>query len=113
MSHPDNHLHLAAQILGVEVQASPNEIKYAYYRLMCQHHPDKNQGDPRAGQLTALINEARNILLGSNQTPTLLKNQELVAEILEHPLNEDETVLSYNEWLKSQFFNVQEASIWP
>jgi hypothetical protein len=40
-----------------------------------------------------------------------------VSEVLEHPpINEDndeETILSYNEWLKAQFFNVQEGSIWP
>ncbi len=112
-----NHLNLAAQILGVPAHASSSEIKYAYYRLMCRHHPDKPQGDPQAGQRTALINEARNMLLGRTLIPTLLKDRELVSEVLEHPpINEDndeETILSYNEWLKAQFFNVQEGSIWP
>ena len=112
-----SHLNLAAQVLGVAVHASSSEIKYAYYRLMCRHHPDKHQGDPQAGQRTALINEARNMLLGRTLNPTLLKDRELVSEVLEHPpINEDndeETILSYNEWLKTQFFNVQEGSIWP
>jgi len=111
-----NHLNLAAQILGVSVYASPSEIKYAFYRLMCLHHPDKHQDDPQAGQRTALINEARNMLLGHIVSPTLLRDRALVAEILERPPGsdiEDETILSYNEWLKAQFFNIQEASIWP
>ena len=111
-----SHLNLAAQVLGVAVHAAPSEIKYAYYRLMCLHHPDKHQGDPQAGQRSALINEARNMLLGRTLNPTLLKDRELVSEVLEHPPSsdsEDETILSYNEWLKAQFFNVQEGSIWP
>ena len=113
---PSNHLNLAAQVLGVSVHASPSEIKYAYYRMMCLHHPDKHQSDPQAGQRTALINEARDMLLGHTLHPTLLRNRELVSEVLERPPSsgsEDETILSYNEWLKAQFFNVQEASIWP
>jgi hypothetical protein len=84
---------------------------------MCQHHPDKHQGDQQAGQRTALINEARNMLLGRTLSPTLLKDRELVSEILEHPpgsdSDDDETILSYSEWLKAQFYNVQEGSIWP
>ncbi|MFP4284474.1 MAG: J domain-containing protein [Desulfovermiculus sp.] len=112
-----NHLNLAAQILGVSVHASPSEIKYAFYRLMCQHHPDKHQGDPQAGQRSALINEARNMLLGRTLNPTLLRDKTLVSEVLEHPpvseSEDDEKILSYNEWLKAQFFNVQEGSIWP
>ncbi len=111
-----NYLNLAAQVLGVSVHASPSEIKYAYYRMMCLHHPDKHQSDPQAGQRTALINEARDMLLGHTLHPTLLRNRELVSEVLERPPSsgsEDETILSYNEWLKAQFFNVQEASIWP
>jgi hypothetical protein len=110
------HLNLAAQILGVAVYASFSEIKYAYYRMMCLHHPDKHQGDHRAGERTALINEARNMLLGRTINPTLLRDRELVSEVLEHPPisdTEDETILSYNEWLKAQFYNVQEGSIWP
>lgn len=31
----------AYQVLGVEADASPKEIKLAYRRLMSQHHPDK------------------------------------------------------------------------
>ncbi|MGM0424238.1 MAG: J domain-containing protein [Thermodesulfobacteriota bacterium] len=108
-----SHLNLAAQVLGVEVHASSSEIKYAYYRLMCAHHPDKNQGDPLAGQRTALINEARNMLLGRTLTPTLLKDKQLLADILQHPVSDAEDVLSYNDWLKAQFFNAQEGSIWP
>ncbi|MDZ7761549.1 MAG: J domain-containing protein [Desulfovermiculus sp.] len=100
-------------MLGVPVHASPGEIKYAYYRLMGQHHPDKHQGDPQAGQRSALINEARNMLLCRTLNPTLIRDRDLVAEVLEHPPSEDETILSYNEWLKSQFFNVREGSIWP
>ena len=33
------------QILGLEKDATPNQIKKAYHRLALLHHPDKNNGD--------------------------------------------------------------------
>jgi hypothetical protein len=102
----------ASEILGVSSDADITEIQYAYYRLMSVHHPDKHKGDPQATRRSALINEARDILLGREIKATLLHDSELVADIVCHPVS-DMNVLSYEEWLKSQFLNMEQHSIWP
>jgi DnaJ-class molecular chaperone len=49
-------------ILGVPSDASEEELKKAYRRLALQHHPDKNLGDPRAGERFKEISEAYAVL---------------------------------------------------
>ncbi len=48
--------------LGVSQEASEEELKKAYRRLALQHHPDKNRGDPRAGERFKEISEAYAVL---------------------------------------------------
>jgi DnaJ-class molecular chaperone len=49
-------------VLGVPKGASEAEVKKAFRRAAKQHHPDQNQGDPRAAERFAEINTAYEIL---------------------------------------------------
>ena len=53
----------AAEILGVDENANPAEIRAAHRKLMGKMHPDKDGTD----YLAALINEARDFLIARHQ----------------------------------------------
>jgi curved DNA-binding protein len=50
------------KILGVNKNATADEIKKAYRKLARQHHPDLNPNNPAAGKLFQQINEANEVL---------------------------------------------------
>jgi molecular chaperone DnaJ len=50
------------EVLGVREKASPEEIKKAYRKLAKTHHPDANQGDPKAAERFKAIGEAYAVL---------------------------------------------------
>lgn len=105
-------LERARKVLGVTITDGENEIKYAYYRLIFQHHPDRNPDSPDAHEKTALVNEAFYFLMGRRQDALLLKKDSLVSAITSCVVTELEGVMSYEEWIRSQFYNVEEKSIW-
>ena len=51
------------EILGIEKDASEEEIKFAYRRLAKKYHPDVNKTDPNAKNKFIEINEAYNVLI--------------------------------------------------
>ena len=40
---PDDPLTQARRVLGVELEASPGELKTRYHELLAKYHPDKTQ----------------------------------------------------------------------
>ena len=50
------------EILGVERNATPDEIKSAYRKLAMKYHPDRNQGSEEAAEKFKEINEANETL---------------------------------------------------
>lgn len=54
-------------ILGVQRQASADQIKRAYRRLAVQHHPDRNPGDRQAEELFKELSEAYGVLADNDR----------------------------------------------
>jgi DnaJ-class molecular chaperone len=50
------------QILGVEKNAGPKEIKEAYRQLAFKYHPDRNRENPEASEEMKSVNEAYAVL---------------------------------------------------
>ncbi|HVU57921.1 MAG TPA: DnaJ C-terminal domain-containing protein [Puia sp.] len=50
------------KILGIQKNATADEIKAAYRKLARQHHPDLNPNDPEASKRFQAINEANEVL---------------------------------------------------
>ena len=50
------------QILGVNRNATPREIKRAYRKLAIKYHPDRNRGKKKTEERFKLINEAHQVL---------------------------------------------------
>jgi len=50
------------KVLGVDKNATPDDIKRAYRKLAKRYHPDKNPGDKQAEEKFKEINEANEVL---------------------------------------------------
>ncbi|RKW21079.1 molecular chaperone DnaJ [Candidatus Gracilibacteria bacterium] len=55
------------EILGVDKNASTEEIKKAYRKLAMQYHPDRNKSDPEAEKKFKEVNEAYSTLSDENK----------------------------------------------
>jgi len=55
------------EVLGVDRNASEDEIKKAFRRLAFQCHPDRNQGDASAAEKFKEINEASEVLCDASK----------------------------------------------
>lgn len=102
----------ARKVLGVAAEEDESKIRYAYYRRMSEFHPDRNGRDAHAHEKTALINEAFSFVMGRRHDALLLKEDSLVAALTSSVVTRLEGVLTYEEWLKTRFYNTSEHSIW-
>ncbi len=59
------------EILGVNRQASDEDIKRAYRRLAMRYHPDRNPGDPQAEERFKEASEGLRGVEGSRETADL------------------------------------------
>lgn len=109
----DVYLGRARAVLGVDKADDQKRIRYAYYRGMFAHHPDRNPDDPQAHLAAALINEAFELLLDRSARTALLADRELVNRVLSTPLEDLPGLLTYEEWLRERFYDVGAGSIWP
>ena len=50
------------ELLGVPRRVSGDDVRKAYRRLACKHHPDANSDDPSAGKRFKEIQQAHEIL---------------------------------------------------
>src|SRR4030088_2888201 len=55
------------KILGVDKNASDEEIKKAYRRLARKYHPDRNSGDKQAEERFKEISQAHDVLSDSDK----------------------------------------------
>ena len=120
----------ALAVLGIasDSQESPEagerEIRYAYYRLAQLCHPDRLAGrsgpaeEERAQRIMALLNEAKDLALRRRDKGELLGDAALVRrlmELSEHAAGtvREHDILTYDEWQRQQFYDVDAASLWP
>lgn len=60
--------------------------------MMTLYHSNKNQNDPNANRFAALINEAKNVLLGKEISPVLLRDLNLVSELVNRSVSEEKVL---------------------
>jgi len=81
-------------ILGVERDASADEIKRAYRRLARKHHPDVNPGDAKAEETFKQISAAFDILGDADKR----KNYDEFGEDATKPGFDPEKARAYRDW---------------
>ena len=90
-----------------------NRIRHGFHCRMLKHHPDRDPGNPRAHEITALLGEACAVALGKNVAPYLLRRDDLVQSLLDDPVSPLDNAPTYEEWLRERFYDLEHKSLWP
>ena len=67
---------MAGRILGVEKNASAEQLKRAWRSECLKHHPDRNPGDRDAQRRLAVVNCAYNLLACGKPCEMLLREED-------------------------------------
>ena len=109
----------ALDVLGFSVpQGGPppfpdkRELQYRYHCRMLKHHPDRAPHDAGAHDVAACINEAFALLSGRRVQATLLLDDALVQRLVDDPVTPLDGAPTYREWLETQFYEIENKSIW-
>ncbi|WP_432671490.1 J domain-containing protein [Flavobacterium sp. SM2513] len=74
-------------ILGVQKEATPEEIKQAYRKLSLKFHPDKNEGDVFFEEMFKNMCEAYEILSDSSKRAVFDFTVEHISELFQNKVN--------------------------
>ncbi|MGB9659975.1 MAG: DnaJ domain-containing protein [Nitrososphaerales archaeon] len=99
----------AEQILGVDSDASEDEIKRAYRRLILRYHPDRNPKNHNSMKKMQLIAQAYDLLLkgivyDDPKQYELLEDEELIRSILPKGVEPEPLGESYKDWHRKRFY---------
>ena len=104
----------AHAVLGLAPGAERQRLRHAYHCRMLEHHPDRHPGAEAGAQReAALINEAYGLLTGRLRKAELLHDETLAERVAGTPLAHIQGAPSYEEWVRDQFYDVSQHSIWP
>lgn len=100
----------AHKILGLEDDASYDQVKHAANCKLFKHHPDRNH-DKDAEDIAMLVIEAYNLLRGRSHSTSCLEDDYLVEMAITNPVTPIDE-FSYESWLKDKFYG-EDGLIWP
>jgi len=97
----------AKLVLGID-KITDKKLKKTYRKKIFQYHPDKNK-TPLAKEISSLIIESYNFLIGKINKPSLLKEDALISLVTGIPIStlEDLSKLprDYEGWNITQFYD--------
>lgn len=90
------------QVLGVDRNATPAQIKAAFKRMAKVYHPDRNPGDPQAEERFKIINEAYHTLTDPIKKSRYDSRFYWVSEESNYAYWQDVRRKRYEQWRKTQ-----------
>ena len=95
---------IARTILGVQEDASPQELKRAWRRACKDNHPDRNGGDADAGRRFAAVNCAYRLLAHGEPCEALLDAEGQAPADLGHEKYNLDSPWGYFLWWREEYF---------